>query len=333
MSARMSESPFLSVITPTYKRPERLQELLEVLASQTGLAPSEWEVVISDNCSQDRTAEVVAAFRDRLPNMRYFQNVENLGPDRNIRSLYEKAAGEYAWLVPDDDLLNGDQAVATLIGKIRACPPPLAFVVVNGMTTQLSTGQVIRPRFNPIEGDVLLSDGKDILCFLSDVDLLTALRLVIRTDILPNDFADRHFEGGLMSPLVMALAAAAQGPALIIGQPLAVYRDGDTSSWRVYWPKIYFEDMPQVLLAAVNELGYPLDAVRQIIERRKSEGFRRWMPWKILLLQRYGVSWRQLAALYGWSFVCSQIVVQVPRSIAAAVLRRWPLRLHKLRAK
>ena len=329
----MSEPPFLSVITPTYKRPDRLQELLEVLANQTGLDPSEWEVVISDNCSQDRTADVVAAFRDRLPNMRYFQNEENLGPDRNIRSLYEKAAGKYAWLVPDDDLLNGDQAIATLIGKIRACPQALTFAIVNAVTTLLSTGQVTKTRSNPIENDVLLFDGKDVLCFLSDVDLLTAIRLVIRTDVLPNDFADRYFEGGLMSPLVTALSAAAQGPALIVGQPLAVYRDGDTSSWRVYWPKLYFEDMPQMLLTAVEELGYSADAVRQIIEQRRCEGFRRWMPWRTLLFQRYGVSWRQLAKLYGRSFVFSQIVVQVPRSIGAAVLRRWPLRWHRSRAR
>jgi glycosyltransferase involved in cell wall biosynthesis len=305
MSARTSESPFLSIITPTYRRPDRLQELLEVLANQTDLDPSEWEVVISDNCSQDRTADVVAAFRDRLPNMRYFQNAENLGPDRNIRLLYEKAAGKYAWLVPDDDLLNGDQAVATLIDKIRVCPQALTFIIVNAVTMLLSTGQVIRPRFNPIEGDVLLSDGKDILCFLADFDLIGAQRLVIRTYTLPNGFADRYFEGGLMSPLVIALSAAAQGPALIIGQPLAVFREGDTSSWRVYWPKIYFEDMPRLLLTAVEELGYSPDAVGQIIERRKGEAFRVGAV-EDLIVPEYGVS--ETACALWLAIYCSGVV-------------------------
>src|SRR3990172_2699717 len=101
-------TPFLSVAIPTYRRPHKLRRLLEALAQQIGVHAHEWEVVVSDNCSLDDTPNVVSAFRERLPNLRYFQNPQNVGGDLNMRSLFDKALGEYVWVMPDDDLVNGD---------------------------------------------------------------------------------------------------------------------------------------------------------------------------------------------------------------------------------
>ena len=58
----------LSVIIPCYNAADTIGVQLAALASQTCGGP--WEVIVADNGSMDGTREVVARYRDRLPNLR-----------------------------------------------------------------------------------------------------------------------------------------------------------------------------------------------------------------------------------------------------------------------
>ena len=65
----------LSVVIPTRNRANLLAAALESIADQD-LAPDQFEVLVIDNGSSDRTKEVVDQMRSRLSNVRYFYESE-----------------------------------------------------------------------------------------------------------------------------------------------------------------------------------------------------------------------------------------------------------------
>ncbi|MBA2622043.1 MAG: glycosyltransferase, partial [Chthoniobacterales bacterium] len=99
----MEAAPFLSFCVPTRNRAECLRELLESIAAQ---ATPEIEVVISDDASPDQTAEVVAAFENRLGSLDYQRHDPALRYDRNVLSVVAQARGKFCWLFGDDDRLE-----------------------------------------------------------------------------------------------------------------------------------------------------------------------------------------------------------------------------------
>lgn len=98
----------LSLCIPTYNRAPFLDTLLGRIARQTGeLVNSEnLELIVSDNCSDDNTPEVVRKhIQNGLP-INYLRNDSNLGMDGNFVQCFRKSKGKYIWLLGDDDFLK-----------------------------------------------------------------------------------------------------------------------------------------------------------------------------------------------------------------------------------
>jgi glycosyltransferase involved in cell wall biosynthesis len=90
----------LSVVVTTYNRAEPLGWTLESLSKQTRLPD---ELIVSDNCSQDDTAEVVASFQNRFPKLVYSRNDENLGMPGNLNAGIQRANGDLIANLHDAD--------------------------------------------------------------------------------------------------------------------------------------------------------------------------------------------------------------------------------------
>ncbi|MEM7281584.1 MAG: glycosyltransferase, partial [Pseudomonadota bacterium] len=79
---------------------------------------TDFELLISDNCSPDNTADVVGGYDD--PRIRYVRHETNLGANPNFNFCVEDANGEYLLLLSDDDLIDPDflqSCVDSLQGK------------------------------------------------------------------------------------------------------------------------------------------------------------------------------------------------------------------------
>lgn len=101
--------PLLSICIPTYKRPAYLGKCLESLCVQLANNPelnARVEIVISDNCSQDNTGNVVERYKKDFKNIQYLINKENVGFDLNVYNLIKNATGEYCWYLGDDDVIT-----------------------------------------------------------------------------------------------------------------------------------------------------------------------------------------------------------------------------------
>lgn len=93
----------LSIIVPSFNEEARLPASLDLIAAYVTSAHRSTEVLVVDDGSNDRTAEVAAAFADRIPNLRVLKNGENRGKGYSVRHGMQEARGEYV-LFTDADL-------------------------------------------------------------------------------------------------------------------------------------------------------------------------------------------------------------------------------------
>jgi glycosyltransferase involved in cell wall biosynthesis len=101
----MYSTPLLSVGLFVYNGERFLQEALDSILSQTF---TDFELIISDNASTDRTGEIAQAYVKRDDRVRYYRSEKNMGAGWNARRVYELARGEYFKWAAVDDVLEPD---------------------------------------------------------------------------------------------------------------------------------------------------------------------------------------------------------------------------------
>ncbi len=133
----LGREPRVSVCIPTYNRAEMLRESIESVLAQSF---EDFELVVSDNASQDHTEQVVASFRDGR--IRYVKQKINIGVVKNFNHCLSLAKGFYVTIFHDDDIMLPNN----LLLKVRALDqnPAVGFVhskfdVINQQGTILET--------------------------------------------------------------------------------------------------------------------------------------------------------------------------------------------------
>lgn len=98
-----SKEPLVSVLIPTYNRPQYLELALQSVIRQT--YPN-IEIIISDDSTDIRTETVVAPYLKRYRNIIYRRNSVTLGQFDNDLKLIKMANGNYVNFLMDDDLFH-----------------------------------------------------------------------------------------------------------------------------------------------------------------------------------------------------------------------------------
>ena len=93
----------LSIIVPSFNEELRLPASLERIAGYLNSRGLRSEVLVVDDGSSDRTAEVAASFADRFANLRVLKNDRNRGKGYSVRHGMLEAKGEQV-LFTDADL-------------------------------------------------------------------------------------------------------------------------------------------------------------------------------------------------------------------------------------
>ncbi|MDO5896963.1 glycosyltransferase family 2 protein [Agrobacterium sp. Azo12] len=92
----------LSIVTPLYNEQENVTELCDRVAAVMQTLPYEYEHLCIDNCSTDRTVEMLRSRASTDPSLRIIVNTRNFG---YIRSSYHgllQATGDAAVLIASD---------------------------------------------------------------------------------------------------------------------------------------------------------------------------------------------------------------------------------------
>ena len=114
-SVSSTQPCFISVVVPTYKRPELLNRCLTALFMQT-MDSSGYEIVVVDDGPTDETREVVLSWsRRRGPRLRYLANESRHGPATARNRGWRAAHGDIIAFTDDDCIPAADWlAVASI---------------------------------------------------------------------------------------------------------------------------------------------------------------------------------------------------------------------------
>ena len=92
--------PIVSVITPAYNAEKFISETIESVLNQTF---SHWEMIIVDDCSTDRTKEIVQRYVEKDSRIKLIQLKENSGSAIARNTAMDHALGRYLAFLDSDD--------------------------------------------------------------------------------------------------------------------------------------------------------------------------------------------------------------------------------------
>lgn len=183
-----SHIPAISIGLPVFNGGAKLRLVLESLVQQTF---TDFELIISDNCSTDQTEQICRSFAQQDSRLRYLRQNANQGADSNFRVvLAEARAPFFVWAAADD--LRSLDFVSVNLNFLLAHPDYVASV---------SPVRFVAGDFNAVTmGDAALDHELPedrILAFLQRRHANGRFYAIYRTEIVRSwrHLADCHFLG------------------------------------------------------------------------------------------------------------------------------------------
>jgi len=113
------QSPTISIVLPTYNRSYCVGRTIAAIIQQSF---TDWELIVCDDCSSDKTTEVVQSYCQRDERILYHRNPQRLGLPGNRNIGISMAAGRFIYFIEDDVVLEPDSLGKLLCGfkQLRA---------------------------------------------------------------------------------------------------------------------------------------------------------------------------------------------------------------------
>jgi glycosyltransferase involved in cell wall biosynthesis len=111
-------NPAVSIGLPVYNGATYLATALDALLAQDF---TDFELIVSDNASTDRSPDICAEYARRDPRIRFVGNDTNVGATANFNRTFELASGRYFMWAADDDLWD-PRFLRTCVDALEAKP-------------------------------------------------------------------------------------------------------------------------------------------------------------------------------------------------------------------
>ena len=120
-----SEQPLVSVLTPVYNGADFLAQCIESVLAQTY---QNYEYIIVNNCSNDRTLEIALAYAEKDQRIRVHNNQDFVGviENHNIAFGLISPAAKYCKVVSADDYIFPDYLSRTI--EVAEANPPVGII-------------------------------------------------------------------------------------------------------------------------------------------------------------------------------------------------------------
>jgi dolichyl-phosphate beta-glucosyltransferase len=136
-------SPYLSIIIPAYNEEARILPTIQAISQYASDQGFDWELLISDDGSQDRTIELVESLH--MANLRVIRARKNEGKGNAVRSGILAARGQYI-LFADADNSTPPQEMSPLLKILEQGH----FDVAIGSRAAIGATEASRPVFRRI---------------------------------------------------------------------------------------------------------------------------------------------------------------------------------------
>ncbi len=111
LSAPIEQSPRVSIGVPVFNGAATIRSALSSLVAQTF---GDFELLVSDNASDDETEAICREYAARDTRIRYVRQPSNLGATANFRFLLRESRGEYFMWAAADDTRSPDYLMVNL---------------------------------------------------------------------------------------------------------------------------------------------------------------------------------------------------------------------------
>ena len=218
--------PLLSVCIPTFNRSALLSRSLQSVYDE---CPSDRvEIIVLDNASSDKTAQVVEQAQQADPRIQYVKNDTNLGLDGNIIKAIATASGDYVFLFSDDDVLLPGSGAA-ILSAIESFTPSLLYLDHVGVWDDEDPRTVLTQRSGFHAENDIYADGfsflYDLLLEHNSALVFLASAAQIATKVLPA-YERQGFERGYAgSAIAYQVVLEAKGPFVRVGHCCVAVRN------------------------------------------------------------------------------------------------------------
>jgi glycosyltransferase involved in cell wall biosynthesis len=96
-----TKTPLVSIITPTYNSSQFIVETIESILAQRY---TNWELLITDDCSTDNTIEIIQLYINKDSRIKLFQLEKNSGAGPARNNSIKEARGRFIAFCDSDDL-------------------------------------------------------------------------------------------------------------------------------------------------------------------------------------------------------------------------------------
>jgi glycosyltransferase involved in cell wall biosynthesis len=99
----MNGRPRVSIGLPVFNGERFVAEAIDSILAQTF---TDFELIVSDNASTDRTEEICRQYAEKDERVRYVRNRDNLGATYNFNQVFHLSSGEHFKWAAHDDLIH-----------------------------------------------------------------------------------------------------------------------------------------------------------------------------------------------------------------------------------
>jgi glycosyltransferase involved in cell wall biosynthesis len=200
--------PRLSIGLPVYNGEQFLAQTLDSILSQSF---TDFEVVVSDNCSTDGTPAICERFAAADPRIRYYRNAANLGAPANYNAAFHRSSGElFKWSSSSD--ICGPGLLEHCVAALDADPGAvLAFPRTRLFETDICDARDYDDRMN-----LQQSSPYERFCAVMDnMQLNNVMNGVIRRSVLALTKLHQPF---LSSDGILVVELALRGKLVEVGE-------------------------------------------------------------------------------------------------------------------
>lgn len=162
-------NPLVSIIMPSYNAERHIAEAIRSVQAQT---LSDWELLISDDCSTDSTLEIVSELAKKDARIRLFELECNGGAAKARNNSLASARGRYVAYLDADDLWYPEKLELQI-----------AFMREHAAVFSCASYEVIGEDGAPLGRTVRMLDKCDYMGFLTH-NLLQTVGIMVDTEIV-----------------------------------------------------------------------------------------------------------------------------------------------------
>lgn len=219
-----SDYPLVSIMIPTYNRPDFFWLTLQSAMAQTY---TNVEIIVCDNSTDDCTAKLMEQVRDNL-RIRYQRNPEARTKEENFHPFEQLARGEFLQWLMDDDILCADK-LTKMVACFRQYPSVTLVTSLRGVIDGVGREMDSRSFHDlPMEAEYTVYKGRELwACLLRTIINFIGepSAVLFRRRDLTHHYWNADCRGyKTISDVAMWLELLERGDCVIFRDPLSYYR-------------------------------------------------------------------------------------------------------------